>query len=232
MSSEILAALAADQGVPAILRKLQGHDDLSSIVGMIRSPNSSKAPSSSSSSEPYDMSVGSPLERYGSTDASPVKVEYESPSSSSSDMNTGIFSTAIHGDSSQMIQPQSVQEMRSNACRGPTDLSDHRLIRHLFSVYWVWIHPDHAIFNMPLFVKSYEAGSEAYCSTFLVYAVCIAACDHLDPNWEAVEGKATDVAELRQNLIANARNLAATVDLDAEANMQALAVLSLIKSWA
>ena len=231
LSTEILAALAADQEVPTILQGLQDHDDLSSIVRMIRSPSKSKS-STGLSSESYDTSIASPLECYGSTGASSVDADYENSLNSPADMQAPKFGTAICTKKSpQLMWPQSHYEMSSNACRGPTDLSDHRLTKHLFSVYWVWVHPSHMILNMPRFVQSYEVVVETYCSALLVYAVCIAACKHLDSDWEAVEGKTTDVAELRHNLIANARKLEATVDPDVIPNRQALAILSLVDDW-
>lgn len=92
------------------------------------------------------------------------------------------------------------------------------------------MHPAHTILDMDQFVRGYETGSELYCSSYLIYAVCIAACDYLDPLWENVEGKSTDVAQLRLNLMAEARILESTMDPKhkSKPTIQASAILSFI----
>lgn len=154
-----------------------------------------------------------------------------SPNSEGVSQKTPSTSTSSTCDQSSQTNPNigscsSIQELRRKACCGPTDLSDHRLIKQLFSIYWVWCHPVHQILSMQDFVDGYEAGTDTYCSVYLIYAVCIAACIYLDPRWEEVEGKYTDVVELRQNLMAEARRLEKTSKADATTTIQAAAIIA------
>ena len=173
-------------------------------------------------------STATPSMRRGS-DLSTLETPYNSPLPQPSPMTlyASLQTCQAHARPSP---PGSVSELRSRACRGPTDLSDHRLIKHLFSIYWVWVHPAHTILDMEHFVRGYETVSELYCTTYLIYAVCIAACEYLDPLWENVEGKSTDVAQLKQNLVEGARMLESNMDPKhkSKPNIQASAILSFI----
>ena len=122
---------------------------------------------------------------------------------------------------------------RKRPCQWTTTLPDCVLSKQLVSLYWVWIHPAHPILEMPLFLEHYRTGMKKYCSSFLVNAVFIAACDVLDPYWEGIPGQATNVAELRQNLVAEAELQEAIADPDAKTTAQALAIMSMIntRSW-
>ncbi len=173
-------------------------------------------------------STATPSMRCGS-DLSTLETPYNSPLTQPSPITLNASSETCQAHATPS-PPGSVTELRSRACHGPTDLSDHRLIKHLFSIYWVWVHPAHTILDMEQFVRGYETGSELYCSSYLIYAVCIAACEYLDPLWENVEGKSTDVARLKQNLVEGARMLESNMDTKhkSKPNIQASAILSFI----
>ena len=81
---------------------------------------------------------------------------------------------------------------------------------------------------MPLFLDHYEAGTKMHCSPFLVSAVCVAGCEILDPSWEGIPGKATDVVLLRQNLVIDALREEALADPDVKTTTQALAIMSAV----
>ena len=229
-TNKIFASLAADRETSAVLRGLRNHEDLSSIANKIReSPTLEDRSTSSWNLLDGSMSNCSTDERYASTDASSVHKGSESLLSSPLGSPAVMSPTPPNTEATlRPSQPESIKILRERACQGPTDLSDHRLIKHLFSIYWVWIHPSDMILDMQSFVDGYEMGLDYYCSTFLVYAVCIAACDHLTTGWENVEGKTTDVPMLRQNLIAIARTLEATADQNTDTTRQASTILSLV----
>ena len=228
IANEIFAALATDRETSTVLQGLKSQEDLSSIANKIRKSQSWDVTGISSPNvRDESMSASSDM-RYATTDVSSVHQGSESLLSSPSD--SPAMQSRIHLNSEATLRPspESIRTLRARACRGPTDLSDHRLIKHLFSIYWVWIHPSDMILDMQSFVDGYEMGIDIHCSMFLLYAVCIAACDYLSTGWENVEGKSTDVAILRQNLIASARMLETTADRKLETTRQALAILSLV----
>ena len=111
-----------------------------------------------------------------------------------------------------------------------TTLLDQPLLRHLLSLYTVWIHPQYPLFSMPDFLKDHETGGAARCSTFLVAAICAAASHFLNPHWDSVSGTATDVVRLRQSLIAQAEMQEGLAEPKAETTAQALAVMLIVNS--
>ncbi|MCJ1378308.1 hypothetical protein MMC17_001405 [Xylographa soralifera] len=111
-----------------------------------------------------------------------------------------------------------------------TNLPDQPLLRHLISLYTIWIHPQYPLFSMPDFLKDYETGCAARCSTFLVAAICAAASHFLNPHWNSVSGTATDVVSLRQTLIAQAEIQEGLAEPKAETTAHALAVMLIVNS--
>lgn len=252
-STQLLTALSSGHEVSSILQGLRDQVNVETIAQRIAPLSSSPLVKRSSSADScgmtwshvplhgkHERSLQESVPAYGSpstktssmrheSDLSTPGSPYESPLTQPSPMTLDASSQTpqVHARPSP---PRSIDELRGKACRGPTDLSDHRLIKHLFSIYWVWVHPAHTILDMEQFVRGYETGSGLYCSSYLIYAVCIAACDYLDPLWENVEGKSTDVAQLRQNLVAEARILKTTIDPihKNKPTIQASAILSFV----
>ncbi|MCJ1397307.1 hypothetical protein MMC11_000499 [Xylographa trunciseda] len=111
-----------------------------------------------------------------------------------------------------------------------TTLPDQPLLRHLLSLYTVWVHPQYPLFSMPDFLKDYETGGAAQCSTFLVVAICAAAAAFLDPHWNPASGSATDIVSLRQSLIKQAEIQEGLADPKAETTSHALAVMLIVNS--
>lgn len=68
--------------------------------------------------------------------------------------------------------------------------SDERVLRHLFSLYFTWIHPVYTLFDEGAFFSSYQTKSWKHCCIVLVNAICAMACqlhtkqknlkDHID----------------------------------------------------
>ncbi|KAG9238959.1 hypothetical protein BJ875DRAFT_366647 [Amylocarpus encephaloides] len=56
--------------------------------------------------------------------------------------------------------------------------SDQAILDHLFQLYFCWVHPVHTLLSEGIFVRDYQAGpgSDGYCSSTLVNAMCAMAC--------------------------------------------------------
>ena len=221
-STQILDALAANRQISTVLHGLNDQEGLTTIARRIGPASPLKARFTSTSEEVGSISkTTSPKQERLSTP--PSKEGSKASTSTTCDASA----QTTYGSS---LRPQdvSLSALRTRACHGPTDLSDHRLIRHLISIYWIWLHPTHNILDMLSFISGYETGVETYCTLYLLYVVCIAACDYLDAGWENVEGKSTDVEVLRGNLVEEARRLEAWTDPDARTTFQAVTIMALV----
>lgn len=107
---------------------------------------------------------------------------------------------------------------------------DDHLIKHLFSLYWTWIHPAYPIFSMEQFIEGYRTGNKEHCTPFLVAAVCAAACDLLAPYWITLAGQVPDVFTLRRRFVAEAVRQEKSADRGATTWLEASRVMLLVKS--
>ncbi|KAA6409017.1 MAG: hypothetical protein FRX48_07361 [Lasallia pustulata] len=214
IAMRILNSLAADREVPRILAELRAQNDLSSIA---RLTESSPAPESEAILEDSPLPEERGETSYNSlTDTSPRGSQ---PSHAAGKQPWLGFIRAP----STTVNPNSPDPWR-------TPLVNDLLIKHLLSLYWVWIHPAHPILNMARFFEDYENRGSTYCSAYLVNAVCAAACDLLNPEWEEVPGKSTDVAALKQHLVAEATIQAALADPEAPTTQQASAIIAFLNT--
>lgn len=107
---------------------------------------------------------------------------------------------------------------------------DDQLTKHLFSLYWTWIHPAYLLFSMEQFIEGYMTGNEEHCSAFLVAAVCAAACDLLDPHWTSISGQVPDVVALRRGFVAEAIRQEELADRGARTWLDASRVMLIVNS--
>lgn len=107
---------------------------------------------------------------------------------------------------------------------------DEQLIKHLFSLFWTWIHPAYLLFSMEQFLEGYETDNQEHCSAFLIAAVCAAACDLLGPDWTSKSGKVTDVAALRRDFVAQAIRQEGLADRGARTSLDASRVMLIVNS--
>lgn len=214
VSMRILDSLAADRDVPRILQGLKAQEDLASIARLIDpslEPESDATLENNSLKEECDESSYSSL-----MDPSPEDSQAS-------------YATGDQSWPGSMTPPSTTgSSNRSSPFRTP--LVNELLVKHLLSLYWVWIHPAHPILNMAQFFKDYETCGSKHCSAYLVNAICAAACDLLDPSWERVLGKSTDVVALKQHLIAEAAIQAALADPDAPTTAHASVVIALLST--
>ncbi|MCJ1251730.1 hypothetical protein MMC30_008967 [Trapelia coarctata] len=104
------------------------------------------------------------------------------------------------------------------------------LIRHLFELYFTWVHPVHMLFGEVDFLKSYRDGDEVYCSDALVNAVCAMACHLLDsPVPGLVTRDARDRMNLRDGFMAETRSLLKPGKELPMTSIQAFAVMYLVE---
>ena len=107
---------------------------------------------------------------------------------------------------------------------------DEHLVKHLFSLYWTWIHPAYLLFSMERFIEGYNTGDQEHCSAFLIAAVCAAACDLLSPYSTCVSGKVPDVAALRRDFVAEAIFQETLADRAATTWLDASRVMAIVNS--
>lgn len=107
---------------------------------------------------------------------------------------------------------------------------DEQLIKHLFSLYWTWIHPAYLLFSMEQFMEGYKTGNEEHCSAFLVAAVCAAACDLLGPHWTSISGKVPDIPALRRDFVAEAMRQEELADRGTRTWSEASRVMLIVNS--
>lgn len=214
LAMRILDSLAADRDVPRILKGLRAQEDLASIARLLE-----KSPGAETGAMLVD---------------SPVAEEY-AESWYGSLMGTSVRDSeaSYAGGNQQRAGLVGSPSTRTNQSRlGPwrTPLVNELLIKHLISLYWVWIHPAHPILDMARFFNDYETRGSRHCSAYLINAICAAACDLLNPEWEQVPGRRTDVVALKQHLIAEAAIQAALADPEASTTADASAIISILNS--
>ena len=214
LATQILTPLAADRGVSRILQGLKDREELASIAAALDlSPSDSPTTLDSNGSPLFEAFDESSLDSLMNT--SPEDFQ-GSPHAAGGQLGSGIRSKP---------PPEG---KKNKPLLWTTPLLNDILIKHLLSLYWVWIHPAYPILNMGEFFEDFENCRTKHCSAYLVNAVCAAACDLLNPHWEGVPGKTTDVAALKQHLIAEAAIQAAQADPEAATTADASAVMSLI----
>lgn len=133
-----------------------------------------------------------------------------------------------HPDSSGYVKKESISLESTTPRCWTTVVPEGLLIKHLLSLYCIWIHPAYPILSIPHFLEDYETGEENHCSAFLVNAICAVACDLLTPQWEEYPGSVTDTAVLQQKFIAEAAVQKASANLGARTTLLALGVLSIL----
>lgn len=75
-----------------------------------------------------------------------------------------------------------------SAFRWSTVTANDEILHHLFILYFTWVHPVHTLFDEGFFVNHYQHGSDIFCSSILVNAICAMACYH----HTAANGDTTD----------------------------------------
>lgn len=116
-----------------------------------------------------------------------------------------------------------------------SDISNQKLIGHLFDLYFTWVHPVHMIFSELEFKHSFQTNDEKYCSSSMVNAICAMAChllgsEELETLSEELEtlSEEVDVSILREGFMAEARNYLVPKLYFRMTTIQTLAIMYLV----
>ena len=116
--------------------------------------------------------------------------------------------------------------------------ADHRLIGHLFDLYFTWIHPVHMLFSELDFKRDFRESKTSqattYCSSSLVNAICAMACHQLDPEKIEERGfldvrRGMNAATLREGFMEEAKKGLIPGIYNDMPSSQALAVMYLVE---
>lgn len=116
--------------------------------------------------------------------------------------------------------------------------SDHKLIGHLFDLYFTWVHPVHMLFSKQEFAKEFRENTaeteSVYCDSVLVNAICAMACHLLDNDKLPRGSQAMDTdqvlnaARLREAFMAEARRGLTRETCEDITSVQAFALMYLV----
>lgn len=192
-----------------IFHALRSDCQVSNILQLLRDQESLPLIAKLANSPSAESSVGSPSEAWPVANEEPFQRKY-----GSEDCHSPETATAP----SNFLHP-----------RTPA-FHDEQLIKHLFSLYWTWIHPAYLLFSMEQFIEGYKTGNKEHCSAFLVAAVCAAACDLLGPHWTSISGKVPDVPALRREFVAEAMRQEGLADRGTRTWLDASRVMFIVNS--
>ena len=105
---------------------------------------------------------------------------------------------------------------------------DETLIRHLFKLYFTWVHPVHMLFSRPHFMASFDNHDKVYCTSALVNAICAMACHLFVNNPDEDFPYALDPTDLMEKFLLEARTLAQELPAEKLAVVQTYAVMFLV----
>ena len=199
VSDTIFHALRSRWQVSKILQLLTDHESLDLIAKI------------AAGAPPIECSTGSLMA--GSSIGTP------SPASSATDEE--LFMQKYETEDSS----QSQAETTAPACPWTATARDETLTRHLFSLYWTFLHPSSRLFSREQFLHGYDTGDQEHCTPFLVAAVCAAACTLLDSR---LPGRVPDAAALRRDFIAEAAFQEVLADRGARTWLEASRVMLIV----
>ena len=104
----------------------------------------------------------------------------------------------------------------------------HRLIGHLFSLYFTWVHPVHMLFSEMDFKRDFREKLQTNCSASLVNAVCAMGCNLLDSEDVGDRRSRIDATTLRDGFMNEARETLTPTSYGYMTSVQALAVMFLV----
>ena len=105
----------------------------------------------------------------------------------------------------------------------------HRLVSHLFELYFTWVHPVHMLFSELDFKHAFERNMLNNCSASLVNAICAMGCHLLDSEDLGERSNRMDAATLRDGFMDEARATLTPSSYGYITSVQALAVMFLVE---
>ena len=104
----------------------------------------------------------------------------------------------------------------------------HKLIGHLFGLYFTWVHPVHMLFSEQDFKRDFMGNVQINCSASLVNAICAMGCNLLEGEDGMDRRNRTDAATLRDGFMNEARATLTPSSYGHMTSIQTLAVMFLV----
>ena len=126
------------------------------------------------------------------------------------------------------------QESEYSSKRSWTSVTlDHKLIGHLFDLYFTWVHPVHMLFSKQEFAEEFRQHIEGdkdpvYCDSALVNAICAMACHLLDNNKFHRADQVPNAARLREAFLTQAKSGLTPDSYERITSVQTFALLYLV----
>ena len=106
--------------------------------------------------------------------------------------------------------------------------ASHKLVGHLFDLYFTWVHPVHMLFSELDFKQDFKGNIEINCSASLVNAICAMGCNMLES--EDVDRRSRiDAATLRDGFMNEARATLTPDSYGSMTSVQTLAIMFLVE---
>ena len=107
--------------------------------------------------------------------------------------------------------------------------ASHKLIGHLFELYFTWVHPIHMLFSELDFKHDFRENVEIHCSTSLVNAICAMACNLLESEDLGTQRNRIDASVLREGFMNEARATLTPSTYGHMTSVQTLAIMFLVE---
>ncbi|CAD6578405.1 MAG: hypothetical protein ASARMPRED_008709 [Alectoria sarmentosa] len=107
--------------------------------------------------------------------------------------------------------------------------TSHKLIGHLFDLYFTWLHPVHMLFSELDFKHDFRINLQTNCSASLVNAICAMGCNMLESEDVGDRRNRIDVATLRDGFMNEARATLTPSSYGYMTSIQALAIMYLVE---
>lgn len=107
--------------------------------------------------------------------------------------------------------------------------NSHRLLGHLFDLYFTWVHPVHMLFSELDFKQNFKNNVDTYCSSPLVNAICAMACHLLDGEHVRERRNIVDAATLADGFMAQAKATLTPETYHFMTSIQAFAIMYLVE---
>ncbi|KAI9678246.1 MAG: hypothetical protein M1817_006191 [Caeruleum heppii] len=106
-----------------------------------------------------------------------------------------------------------------------------KLVNHLVTLYFTWIHPVHMVLSEPHFKASFVNEDSTYCSSALINAICAMACHFLDKSADnGSYPRIQDTEALGERFMAEGRSAIRLEDHNKLTTVQTFAIMFLFDS--
>lgn len=107
--------------------------------------------------------------------------------------------------------------------------ASHKLVGHLFDLYFTWVHPVHMLFSELDFKHDFRVKNQTNCSASLVNAICAMGCNLLESEDVGERRNRVDAATLRDGFMNEARAALTPSSYGYMTSVQTLAVMFLVE---